>query len=200
MSVTFRSWIPTRSDDQLREYVERHLDYRTEAVEAAVAELLRRGQPLRGDELKRIRSGLEQRDAATNTDLNPQYGRILGRSPAARLTRIRLITTSILAAGLGSAIAIYLTTMPKAANPLGYEPEDTKKYLRDLELYGGKVNVLATEFMRWWGNLWHGRNLAFTLVWLTVVLALLFWFVSTRLAADVDPTLRNARGRDGSGA
>ena len=200
MSETFRSWLPTRSDDQLREYVKRHLDYRTEAVEGALAELLRRGQPLSGDELSRIRSGLERRDAAMKVQLNPRYGCILGRSPATRRTRIRLITTSILAAGLGCATSIYLTALPQAANPLGYEPEDTKKYLRDLELYGGKVNVLATEFMRWFDGLWHGRSLAFTVAWLTIIAALVFWFFSTRLAADLDPTPREDQGRNGNGA
>jgi hypothetical protein len=189
-----------RSDDQLREYVAHHLDYRTEAVEAALAELLRRGQPLSGDELNRIRSGLERRDAAMKVHLNPRYGPILGRSPTTRRTRIRLITTSLLAAGLGCATAIYLTALPKAANPLGYEPEDTKKYLRDLELYGGKVNVLATEFMRWFDGLWHGRSLAFTVAWLTIIAALAFWFLSTRLAADLDPTPPEGQGRDGTDA
>ncbi len=200
MSETFRSWLPTRSDDQLREYVAHHLDYRTEAVEAALAELLRRGQPLSGEELSRIRSGLERRHAAMKVHLNHRYGRILGPSPATRRTRIRLVTTSLLAVGLGSAAAIYLTALPKAANPLGYEPEDTKKYLRDLELYGGKVNVLATEFMRWLDGLWHGRSLAFTVAWLTIIAALVFWFFSTRLAAELDPTPRDNQGGDGNDA
>jgi hypothetical protein len=63
---------------------------------------------------------------------------------------------------------------------------DTKKYLRDLELFGGKGNVLATEFTLWWQGLWHGRNLAFTVAWLTVFLALIFWLIATRRARELE--------------
>lgn len=67
-------------------------------------------------------------------------------------------------------------------DPLGYEPEDTKRYLRDLEMYGGKANILATQFRRWFGGLWQGRPLAGTLAALTVLLAGGFWFAASRLA------------------
>jgi hypothetical protein len=63
---------------------------------------------------------------------------------------------------------------------------DTKKYLRDLELFGGKGNVLATEFTLWWQGLWQGRNLAFTVAWLTVCLALIFWLLATRRARELE--------------
>jgi hypothetical protein len=104
------------------------------------------------------------------------------------MSRIRLITAALLGVGLGAAILVYLTASPPAANPLGYEPLDTKKYLRDLELYGGKANVVATEFLRWFKRLWQGRSLAFTLAWLTVILAGTFWFISTRLACGFGST------------
>lgn len=193
MTTTFRTRIPTLSDAELRRYVEHPLDYRIEAVEAALAELGRRGEPIDEAALQQLRGGLRQREAKAAPGSWP--GRLLGTAPTLRAKRIRAITGAILAAGLGTALGIYLATGPKAANPLGYEPLDTKKYLHDLELYGGKVNVLATEFMRWWDGLWHGRMLAYTVTWLTIALALAFWFVATRLATPLDPMA--AEGEDG---
>jgi hypothetical protein len=102
--------------------------------------------------------------------------------------RRRLIAIAILLAGLGSALMIYLTAAPAPANPFGYEPEDSKRYLREMELYGGKVNVLASEFRQWFDSLWHGQRLAVTVVCLTLVLLLFFLIASTPLPPRVDPT------------
>jgi hypothetical protein len=181
---TFLTRIPRFSDAELRRYLEHHLEYRVEAVEAALAELDRRGQILSSEERLRIRSGLARREAAAQAQLASRWGGFLGRTLVSRGSRIRRITAGILALGLGGATWIYLTVPAPAANPLGYEPMDTKRYLRDLELYGGKVNVLATEFMRWWEGLWHGRNLAYTVASMTVLLAFGFWFITMR---NTDP-------------
>jgi ABC-type phosphate/phosphonate transport system permease subunit len=70
---------------------------------------------------------------------------------------------------------------------------DTKRYLRDLELFGGKGNVMATEFSLWWQGLWQGRNLAFTVAFLTVLLALVFWYFATRRLRELEP-LEEASG------
>jgi hypothetical protein len=193
MTDTFHTRIPALSDAELRQYLKHHLEYRTEAVEAALAEGLRRGLALPDEELARIRAELAQRDAAARTQLDHSFVAHLGSTPEARLSRVRQITAAILATGFGAALAIYVAAAPKGPNPLGYEPEDTKKYLRDLEMFGGKVNVLATEFNRWWEGLWHGRNLATTVAWLTFFTALAFWFVAQRQAraaraTDTDAT------------
>lgn len=181
MTGTFRDRIPTLSDGELRRYLEHHLEYRSEAVEAAAAELARRGQALSDEALQEIRSGLADREAAQRNAPDGAH-RMLGPQPAAR---IRHVTMGILAAGLGSAILLYLFAPTQADGGLGYDPMDTKKYLRDLELFGGKGNVLATEFTLWWQGLWHGRNLAFTVAWLTVFLALIFWLIATRRAREL---------------
>jgi len=90
-----------------------------------------------------------------------------------------------LLAGLGSALVIYLTAIPAPPNPLGYEPEDSKQYLRQMEVYGGKSNVLASQFRQWFDSLWHGRRLAVTVVCLTFVFLLFFLVGSTPLPPDV---------------
>jgi hypothetical protein len=95
--------------------------------------------------------------------------------------RRRFIALAILLAGCGSALVIYATATPVPANPLGYDPEDTKQYLREMEVYGGTINVIASEFTQWVESLWHGRRLAFTVVCLTVLLLCFFWVATIPL-------------------
>ena len=98
---------------------------------------------------------------------------------AARRSRLRRLATAILVTGLGSSIVVYFVAGPDSDNPLGYDPMQTKTYLHDLELYGGKANVLAAEFREWFTGLWIGRNLAFTLAFLTVLVVLAIRFVAS---------------------
>ena len=87
----------------------------------------------------------------------------------------------ILLAGLGSAVAIYQSTVDEPSHVLGYEtgdesaypvrPEDSKSYLRDLEFYGGKSNVLATQFRHWISGLFRGRSLALIVALFSVLLS-----------------------------
>lgn len=110
-------------------------------------------------------------------------------------TLLYLITVIILLVGLGSAILIYLTAENDSDRFLGYEvvggyvypiaPEDSKKYMHDLELYGGKTNVLANEIMRWFDGLWHGKSLAFTVACITIFISLGFFFVAHHLPSDL---------------
>jgi hypothetical protein len=114
------------------------------------------------------------------------------------LDRVRRITRIICAVGFTSAVAIYLAAGPPDANPLGYDPLQTKKYLHDMEVYGGKVNVLAEEFREWFEGLWHGRSLAFTVAVLTLLVAWVFRFFATPLppeAADDEGRVVDFPGR-----
>ncbi|HTO86121.1 MAG TPA: hypothetical protein VMR54_01150 [Thermoanaerobaculia bacterium] len=95
--------------------------------------------------------------------------------------RLRRLTAAILAAGFAGAIIIYISASPPPPNPLGYDPLETKKYVHDLELYGGKANVLAEEFREWFVGLWRGRNLAFTVAVMTVLIVLVVRFFATPL-------------------
>jgi hypothetical protein len=94
------------------------------------------------------------------------------------------IPAAILLVGFGAAIAIYLTASNDSADIAGYEaqggylypisPEDSKSYMRNLELFGGKTNVLAREFIRWFDGLWHGKSLAFTIAFITILISVGF--------------------------
>lgn len=95
--------------------------------------------------------------------------------------RLRVGTLAILIIGFATAIVIFLTAQPPSENPLGYDPLDTKKYLHDLEVYGGKANLLAVEFREWFDSLWHGKQLAFTVAVITVITVLVFRFLARPL-------------------
>lgn len=115
----------------------------------------------------------------------------------AAAARVRLVGRAIMAIGFTSAVVIYVVNTLRPGTS-GYELEDTKQYLRDMEVYGGKANVLATQFRHWFNGLWHGRSLALTVAFISMVLALAWNFLATPLppAADGDA----GRKGDGRGA
>jgi hypothetical protein len=123
---------------------------------------------------------------------------MIGKSSTTHL-RYKLITSLMLFAGLGSAVVIYLT----AGNPDEYtlvnEFEGSKRYAHDLELYGGKANVLADKFAHWFEGLWHGQTLAFTVAFLTVVISAGYFLVACRLAAHSASDAAEENNRDETG-
>ncbi len=84
-------------------------------------------------------------------------------------TRRDAVAVGILAAGLLVGCAIYVRAVQTAGDE--ERLEDSKQYLRQMEVYGGTANVLASELREWFGGLWHGRALAFTVAFLSVLLA-----------------------------
>ncbi len=127
---------------------------------------------------------MQERDTGESRP-NPGQGNhaILDRFRMGR-KQIRDVAVMLLALGLGSALTIYFTAEPTPADPLGYDPMDTKKYLRELEVYGGQANVLSVEFREWFSGLWHGKTLAATVAVLTIFLTFAFWFVASNQVSD----------------
>jgi len=100
--------------------------------------------------------------------------------------RLRFVAVLIVIAGLVGAIWIYLSAAPPE-DTSAYDPMQSKKYLHDLELYGGKANVLAAQLMDWFQSLWHGTRLAYTVACAAVLLAGVLWFAAVAsevMAAD----------------
>jgi hypothetical protein len=104
--------------------------------------------------------------------------------------RLNIITAIILVVGLSSSILIYLTAEKVSEDGLVYQFEHSKKYRHDLELIGGKANVLADDFYRWFVGLWHGKSLAFIVACLTIVISFGFFFVAYHLPSDLKPDAR----------
>lgn len=92
--------------------------------------------------------------------------------------RINQISLGLLLAGFGGALLIALTAVPPAEDPLLGDPRGNKKYLRELQVIGGKANVLAADFREWFSAQWEGRTLARTVAILTMGAVLLFRFVT----------------------
>jgi multisubunit Na+/H+ antiporter MnhB subunit len=90
--------------------------------------------------------------------------------------RLRRVTRTILAVGFGGALVAWIVARARPENPLGYDPLDNKKYVHDLQVYGGTANVVAAEFREWFAGLWYGKNLAYTIAVLTVLVVLLVRF------------------------
>lgn len=172
-SDPFQSRLAGLSDTALAAYRQDPLGFRTEAVEAALAEWMRRGHPLPAEEVQRIRALLQARDAEQLDGPG-----LLGPSPEVRRRRARRLAVLILALGLGGGGYLYRSTAPPPPNPLGYEPEDTKAYLRNLEMVGGKANVAGVAFQRWLRGLWQGPQLGLTVAWLSVALAGGLWLTA----------------------
>ncbi len=117
-----------------------------------------------------------------------------------RKSRLYIIAFIILLVGLGSAAVIYLTA-GNNSDVLGYEmaggnvypvmPEDSKMYQHNLELYGGKVNVLANELMRWFVGLWHGKKLAFTVACISIFGSFCLFFVADHSSSDTESNARD---------
>jgi len=89
-------------------------------------------------------------------------------------------------AGLGAAAAVYLAAGDAPAGVPDLDIEGSRKALRDLELYGGKTNVLVAEFMAWFGGLWHGQSLAYTIACITVVISCVLFCLAYYWPSDHD--------------
>jgi hypothetical protein len=100
--------------------------------------------------------------------------------------RRKAVAAGILLAGFAAALLIYFTAAPPS-DLLGERLEDSKRYLRQMEIYGGKANVLASEIRERFAGLWHGRALAFTVAGLSVLLAFAVFAALSPLPPTVDP-------------
>lgn len=120
--------------------------------------------------------------------------------------RLKLIGALILLVGLVSAAWIYHTAETAPYGALGYEeeggtlypvmPEDSKEYLRGLELYGGTANVLADKFRRWLGGLFHGKSLAFIIACLSIAVCLGFFYAANHLVIGEKSAVSSENQRD----
>ena len=123
-------------------------------------------------------------------------------------TCLNLISAIILLVGLGSAILIYRTAQNNSSGVLGYEegngsvypimPEDSRKYLRDLELFGGKANVLMDEFRRWFVGLWHGKSLAFPVGCIAILISFVVFYAANHLPSRLKSDVPSENNRDGT--
>jgi hypothetical protein len=106
----------------------------------------------------------------------------------------RLLSAVVLLVGLISAVLIYQKADRDERAALGYEaadgsvypimPEDSKRYLHDMEQFGGKANVLADELRRGFLGLWQGKSLAFTVAGISIVLSLAVLYAADHIPSN----------------
>ena len=124
-----------------------------------------------------------------------------------RLRKILYLTGAvILLVGLSSSIWIYRAATTDAAGDSSYEfiggfvyPGEggyTKKYVHDLQLYGGNAAVLADEFMRWFYGLWRGESLAYTVGFITVALSLVLFLIARSTSSGIASSPPDREGQD----
>jgi hypothetical protein len=101
--------------------------------------------------------------------------------------RLRVIGLCILAAGLLAATFVAGRT---SSGDVISGP-DTKRDVYQMEVLGGKSNILATEIREWVGSLWHGKRLAYTLATVSITSSLVCFFLAQSL--NHSPALK---GRD----
>ncbi len=121
---------------------------------------------------------------------------------------LNLISAIILLGGLGSALLIYQTAEDNPYGAVGYEegggtvypimPEDSKKYLRDLELYGGKANVIMDELRRGFMGLWHGKSLAYMVACISIFISFGVYYAANHLPSSLNSDVPGDKNRDGT--
>ena len=108
--------------------------------------------------------------------------------------RLYAVSLAILIIGLCGASAIYFLADDSPDEGDGYVIIDgksypggayqSKRYVRDLERYGGKMNVLMDEFNRWFESLWQGKKLGITIGWLSIGVSLIIFLLAGYLYPD----------------
>ncbi len=117
-----------------------------------------------------------------------------GRLKQSFQPRRKVIALGILLVGLAAGLFIYLTASPPD-DALREQMEATKEYERQMEMYGGTANVLASQIREWFAALWQGPTLGITVACLSAVLALVVFVVLIPL-----PRVPGADGEHRDGA
>ena len=118
-------------------------------------------------------------------------------------TWLNLISIIILLVGLSGAALVYQRAEDDSYGAMGYEsadgtiyplmPEDSELYRHNLEVYGGKMNVMMDDFRRWFSGLWHGKSLAVIIGCTTIIISFGFFY-----AANYLPESTKSGGRSGN--
>ena len=123
-------------------------------------------------------------------------------------TWLNLISTIILLVGLSSATLIYQRARNDPYGALGYEvvdgtiypimPENSKLYRHNLEVYGGKFNVIIDDFRRWFIGLWHGKSLAVIVACTTILISFGFFYTTNYLIPRLKSENSSKNNQDGN--
>jgi hypothetical protein len=116
----------------------------------------------------------------------------MSRERSDRSALLRLLSAAVLVLGIAAALAIYVRASTAAADgSTDDQTLETKQYQRQMEIYGGKANLLASDARGWIASLFHGQRLAYT----TACLALLVSGILRLAAIPLPPLTEEERRR-----
>jgi len=95
--------------------------------------------------------------------------------------RLYAAAFATLAIGLAVALGIYLGAGEDASSSALDAIYGSKPYVRELQRFGGRASVVFDEFMRWFGGLWEGRRLAYTVGGLSVLASFVLFLIARHL-------------------
>ena len=78
-------------------------------------------------------------------------------------------------------------------------PGDSKLYRHNLEVYGGKFNVIMDDFRRWFVGLWQGKSLAIIIAGTTIIISLAFFYAAHRVTQPLKFEVHPENDPDGTG-
>lgn len=119
-----------------------------------------------------------------------------------------ILSALVLLVGLAGAALIYRAALNDSADETGYQviggfiypgpAENSKRYVHDLQLYGGNSAVLADGLMRWFFGLWHGTSLAFTVACIALFLSFAVFVAANNVPPGLSSPPSATGGRDGT--
>ena len=121
---------------------------------------------------------------------------------------LNIASVLVLLLGLGSSVWIYQRAANASKSILGYEegegsvypvaPEDSKMFVRDLELYGGKANVFAYQLRRWFAGLWHGKSLAVMVGCSAILISFALFYTANHLPSRSESDVSAKSSQEGT--
>jgi hypothetical protein len=114
--------------------------------------------------------------------------------PVTPLKRCHLVTAGILLIGFGAAAVIYLAAEDTPENPFA-DFENSKRFSLEVQRMGGKMALVANDASAWFYALWHGRQLAFTVACITMLIALAYYVIDS----DIKPGEQDVVPHDDAG-
>ena len=88
--------------------------------------------------------------------------------------------------GLASGLLLYAVAedSPETGQVFYDSPQLSKKYVRELERFGGKQAVIFDEIIRWLEDRFSGKALGVTIGWLSAIAALALFLFARWLPPD----------------
>ena len=73
------------------------------------------------------------------------------------------------------SVAYQIVVVDGVPQPIA--PNESKAYRREVQRYGGKMALLFDDIGQWWSGLWHGRSLALTVAFISVIVSFALYFI-----------------------